>query len=84
VRDQLIVRVAAFLAAQKDEASAIAAIVKAAEEQFKTDEAAATAATAAEAAEDVKDDVEPDKVYYYFIYIIYIYIYVYMYICIYK
>ena len=46
VRDQLIVRVAAFLATHESEPAAIAAIVKAAAEQFKADEAAAAAAAA--------------------------------------
>ena len=57
VRDQLIVRVAAFLAAHPSEEAAIAAIVKAADEQFKADEAAA----AAEAADGETKEDEADK-----------------------
>eukprot|EP00802_Teleaulax_amphioxeia_P001890 Tamp_01892.p1 GENE.Tamp_01892~~Tamp_01892.p1 ORF type:complete len:668 (+),score=247.48 Tamp_01892:927-2930(+) len=52
VRDQLIVRVASFLASQESETAAIAAIVKAADEQFKADEAAATAEEEGEAKEE--------------------------------
>jgi hypothetical protein len=62
VRDQLIVRVAAFLAKQESEDKAIAAIVKMAEDQFKADEEAATAeGTDAEAKDDAEEkQVDPE------------------------
>ena len=62
MRDQLIVRVAAFLAKQESEDKAIAAIVKMAEDQFKADEEAATAeGTDAEAKDDAEEkQVDPE------------------------